>query len=117
MNEINNKPRSLTPGERGKAMNTFHTPNDFNHGRHKSEPTDRVCHTYQQIARIIAKRNGESITPANVQQICRMAEAKLARALLTDAFPPSRPPNDATTYRAMHFGDVDDESPNLRKNL
>lgn len=98
-------------------MKTFHLPNRFDHGPHVSKLPGRIGLSYQQIAVIIAKRDGDAITPAHVQQICRIAEAKLARALLTDAFTATRPPMDTITYRAMHFGDVDDESPKLRNTV
>lgn len=48
------------------------------------EPKTVGIRTYRQIAQILVAREGASITPARVAQICRRAERKVARALLLD---------------------------------
>ena len=40
--------------------------------------------SYQEIARILAEREGASISSAEVEQMCRTAERKIAHATRTD---------------------------------
>ena len=53
-----------------------HTPEHY--------PNTLAVRTYRQIAEIFVDRGGTPISPARVAQICRMAETKLAHALLAD---------------------------------
>ena len=51
---------------------------------HDRRPTTRGFRTYRQIADILSERQNMPINPASVKQMCRIAETKLARALLAD---------------------------------
>ncbi len=85
-------------------MHTFDHHHDSIPGHLGHDLTGRICRTHRQIATILARRHGEAISPENVKQICRTAEAKLLRALLTDAFTPLRRRAGAGRDRTTHAG-------------
>ncbi len=51
---------------------------------HAPELQPPALRTYRQIARILAKQEGTTVTAAHVRRMCRAAEIKLASALLSD---------------------------------
>jgi hypothetical protein len=98
-------------------MYTFEIPSEFNHGRHGRGQTVRVCHTFPQIAMIVAERTREAISSAHVAPVCRTAEARFISALLTDLAACSRPCFDRPAdhllrLRGNHGGSIND----LRSN-
>ena len=63
----------------------MHRFNDAKHDQntsgHRRVP---VARSYSEIARILAEREGASISPAEVEHLCRNAEGKLAHATRAD---------------------------------
>ena len=63
-------------------MSRFHdTASNQHTDIHRKAPAVR---SYREIARILAEREGASISPAEVGQMCRTAERKIADASRTD---------------------------------
>ena len=52
--------------------------------RRSRGPTGLAIRTYQQIAQVLEAREGVSITPRRVAQLCHRAETRLIGALLAD---------------------------------
>lgn len=50
-------------------------------GGHPSTP---VARSYQEIAEVLTEREGKQISPAEVRELCRAAERKLADAVRAD---------------------------------
>lgn len=63
----------------------MHRRNDTAGNEHDGEQLDSpVARSYQEVARILAQREGASITPAEVSLVCQAAEWKLAHAAQAD---------------------------------
>lgn len=52
---------------------------------HDCGPAIPVLRSYRQIAATLTRTEQEPISPAQVRRLCRRAEARLAKALLSDS--------------------------------
>jgi hypothetical protein len=84
-------------------MQTFPSSDAINHRRDDRGQTGSECHTYFEIATILTERDGTRVSPDQVEQICQTAEAKLARALLTDADDPPRRRTESIAGRGLRL--------------
>ena len=83
--------------------------------QHTSEdcPKTLAVRTYRQIAEIFVDRGGTPINPARAAQICRVAEMKLAHALLADPVIRERlRPSAAHGHQAKQLGERNVHHPN-----
>jgi hypothetical protein len=74
--------------------------------QHAAEDSFRMLavRSYQQITDVLAQRDDLSISPARVRRLCRVAEMKIALALLADPQIRARlRPSAADGHRAMQL--------------
>ncbi len=87
-------------------MHAFHNPDAVNDHRDDRGQTGRESHTFREIATILTNRDGRRVSPDQVEQICRMAEAKLAHALLEDRNVSPRRRAESTADRSVRLRNV-----------
>jgi hypothetical protein len=96
-------------------MRTLQLPHECHHGRHERGSTGLVRSTFREIATVLAEREGESISPADVRQICRTAETKLADALRFELSTSGAPYTEHTSDASPRTRNRRDDAADIRR--